>query len=923
MSLGHDYFDDYFKSLTSHGPFPWQRALFERFLQGQFPRSCDIPTGLGKTATIAIWILALAHRAGKGMLTDFPRRLVYVVNRRTVVDQATREAEFMREALCTKPELQEVAKAMQSLAACPSDAPLAISTLRGQFADNAEWRNDPARPAVILGTVDMIGSRLLFAGYGRGFKSRPLHAAFIGQETLLIHDEAHLEPAFQELISVIENEQNRCEEFRRFRVLALTATARDGGADSFGLTEEDRIHPEVKKRLEALKGIKFHPIKAENQIPDKVAELALKHKDSGKAVLVFLLKLEHVEKVAEKLNKAKQHVQILTGTFRGLERDNLVKDGIFVRFMPNSESQPKAGTVFLVCTSAGEVGVNISADHLVCDLTPFDSMAQRFGRVNRFGDSSAQIDIVHCVASDAMKQHKDSPQANQASQSGADPGSTNDTDGVTGAQKKAKSKSGFDLACELTLSVLHQLPKGEDHLRDASPIALGDLPAADRKNAFTPTPVVLPASDILFDSWALTSIREKLPGRPPVADWLHGMAEWEPPETHVAWRDEVGIITGDLVAKYRPEDLLEDYPLKPHELLRDRTDRVFGHLEKIAERCPAQCAWLIESYGEITVLTMAALVEKGRQNKPRVRLVDSTVLLSPEAGGLKDGMLDGGYAFEKNQRYDVSDHWSDQDDAKRRYRTWDEGRSPNGMRLVRTIDTWRLDEDKQMAEVGETGSHRYWRWYVRPRSADDDGSRTASQRQELVTHLQSAERFANAIVEKLGLGELEASAVRHAARWHDRGKDRSVWQRSIGNPDYPTQVLAKSGGKMRPIDLSDYRHEMGSLLDVSNNPQFKQLSVDMQDLVLHLIGAHHGRARPHFSADEAFDPKRSEDEVAAVANEVPRRFGRLQRRYGRWGLAYLESLVRAADALASQTNEELESEKAKPQPITNNQEPEQ
>jgi len=70
------------------------------------------------------------------------------------------------------------------------DEPLAISTLRGQFADNREWSADPSRPAVICGTVDMIGSRLLFSGYGVGFKSRPLHAGFLGQDALLIHDEA-------------------------------------------------------------------------------------------------------------------------------------------------------------------------------------------------------------------------------------------------------------------------------------------------------------------------------------------------------------------------------------------------------------------------------------------------------------------------------------------------------------------------------------------------------------------------------------------------------------------------------------------------------------------------------------------------------------------------------------------------------------
>src|SRR6202158_4225513 len=236
-------FDRAFAALTGcPSPFPWQQALFDEFLKQQFPNSCDIPTGLGKTSTIAVWLLALAHHARAGTASGFPRRLVYVVNRRTVVDQSTDEAGRMRTALAD-PQLQDVADALRSLGAVPSDAPLAISTLRGQFADNAEWRNDPARPAVVVGTVDMIGSRLLFAAYGCGFKSRPLHAGFLGQETLLIHDEAHLEPAFQKLITAIEAEQRRCHEFGRFRVMALTATSRTDG-EQFRLTDADREHPE-------------------------------------------------------------------------------------------------------------------------------------------------------------------------------------------------------------------------------------------------------------------------------------------------------------------------------------------------------------------------------------------------------------------------------------------------------------------------------------------------------------------------------------------------------------------------------------------------------------------------------------------------------------------------------------------------------
>ena len=48
-------------------------------------------------------------------------------------------------------------------------------------------------------TIDMIGSKLLFSGYGDGRYKRPQHAGLIGQDSLIVHDEAHLTPAFSKL----------------------------------------------------------------------------------------------------------------------------------------------------------------------------------------------------------------------------------------------------------------------------------------------------------------------------------------------------------------------------------------------------------------------------------------------------------------------------------------------------------------------------------------------------------------------------------------------------------------------------------------------------------------------------------------------------------------------------------------------------
>ena len=261
-------FDDDFTLLTGNPPFPWQRALYGRFVASDFPKACDLPTGLGKTSVIALWLLALTKNP------KLPRRLVYVVNRRTVVDQSTAEAERLRNQL-----LEPVA----------AKHPLAISTLRGEFADNGAWRRDPSRPSIIVGTVDMIGSRLLFSGYGCGFRSRPLHAGFLGQDALLVHDEAHLEPAFQSLLTAIADEQHRSHELRPLKVLALSATGRTEA--DFTLGDADLHNAVVKKRLNASKGLQLHPMDDRRELPERIAAKAAQL--DGK-VVVFLSSVDHV-----------------------------------------------------------------------------------------------------------------------------------------------------------------------------------------------------------------------------------------------------------------------------------------------------------------------------------------------------------------------------------------------------------------------------------------------------------------------------------------------------------------------------------------------------------------------------------------------------------------------------------------------------
>ena len=806
-------FSRQFKSLTGHDPLPWQtRLYFEHFAIGDIPKACSLPTGLGKTSVVAIWLIALANGA------QMPRRLIYVVNRRTVVDQTTNDVERYKSVIDLDAKLLSPKAQFDSLR---------ISTLRGQFADNGDWCEDPSRPAVICGTVDMIGSRLLFSGYGIGRAKRPLHAGFLGQDALLIHDEAHLEPAFQRLIETIQQQQEfePSVSWPKLKVMELTATSRS--ANPFKLNDKDYANDTVDQRMNARKQLHLHELVDFKKPGKELAEKALLFKATDRAILVFASSVETVLEVQAALEKAKLPVKTLTGTMRGKERDELVIDKTFARFLPSPPIDATTGTVYLVCTSAGEVGVNISADHLICDLTTFESMAQRLGRVNRFG----KVDDceVHVYV----------------------PTTWDDKHPLTSSRQR-------------TLALLHDLNGS------ASPKALGELPMEARNAAFAPLPIILPASDMLFDAWAMTTITGKLPGRPAVEPYLHGLAELEPPETHVAWREDVQLLNRDIIDDQERAELLLAYPLLPRELLREPSYRAITRLEAIGKRNPDHHAWLVNDDGEVKVVTLEFFTKK--ENKDRID--GMTVILDPRSGGLNSGMLAGAS--------EIADDVSETED---RCRATNITSAPREFHQVYSVVFPASDED-------EEPDHLYW--FVRRNTGEVRSKKPVL----LDVHVSDVERRMNEILSGLSLGSSIDRCLKVAAEYHDHGKKRRNFQTMLGNRNSPNVWWAKSG-RNSGIRLDEkYRHEFGSMYELNNAAELG-LTDDERELVLHLIAAHHGRARPHFPADEVFDPHATPLSDAELATTVPQRFGRLQRKFGRWGLAYIESLLRAADWSAS------------------------
>jgi CRISPR-associated endonuclease/helicase Cas3 len=891
-----DAFAERFEALTGFTPMKWQRRLFKRFIDADLPdaqgipTACDIPTGLGKTSIMVIWLLALTHQADGGRV-HLPRRLVYIVNRRTVVDQATSTVERIRHRL-VKPETSEwqehadilkgIASALRGLCAS-EESPLGVSTLRGEFADNEEWKADPARPVIVIGTIDMIGSKLLFSGYGDGRYGRTHHAGLIGYDALIVHDEAHLTPAFNDLLRAVAQEQARetarsrrpAAVVRHVRVVELSATRRETNGDSFTLEPEDEDDRLVQERMTATKQLYLHPVSTDS-VTEKTVELSKAHEAERCKVLIYVRTPSQAQQVAAVLTKAlggggEERVALLTGTVRGHERDALVETHLVYRVLLHPEL-PVEKTLYLVSTSAGEVGIDLDADHLVCDVTTLDAFVQRLGRVNRRGGEgrTARVDVVGDV------------------------------------EKKEKPSE-----LDRSLAATHALLKGwaanaaSDYI-DVGPQDLRQLMADANSEriqaAFSPRAAAPRLEDIALDNWSLTSI-DKMPGRPEVAPFLHGLT-FDLPETHVAWRRELALLHEADTDEASLRDWFRACRVEARERLRDRTDRVkkgltalLGNLRKKDSSLDFPIVLLDERGGA----SWSRLSDVAASD---ANLAYRTVVLPVAAGGLdRNGMLD-----PKADPLPVALDVADNDAADRRRERWLHRRSPAGEQFERLVsgevadalpqalrEKERIplrqpDEEEDEAETLDLVL------LVSPAQSALENPETASARQTLAAHTDAIVAHMSRIAQRLDIEEPIRSALIAGARWHDKGKDRAVWQRYARNGG-STELLAKAKRYLHPRALGGYRHEFGSLLDAMNDADLRQLPD--HELVLHLIAAHHGWARPHFEP-RSFDSSSTTAANNQAFSEVVRRFGQLQHTYGRWGLAWLESLVRCADIAASQ-----------------------
>jgi CRISPR-associated endonuclease/helicase Cas3 len=966
--LSADDFAAFFEEVHGYAPFPWQKRLLDQVAaKGEWPGVLDLPTGSGKTAAIDIAVFHLALEADQRASRRAPIRVAFVVDRRLVVDDAFTRAKKLEEALsqAAKPVTRCVAERLKTLSGDAS--PLIVRRLRGGIPREDDWARTPSQPTVLCSTVDQVGSRLLFRGYGVSDSMKPIHAGLIGSDCLLLLDEAHLAEPFRQTLNWVRiyrglnwRESNTSGPWD---VTLLTATPGNKPQIAFSLDDEDKLHPILNRRLEARKPARLvAPTKS--KIKQEEAGEASEHSD-GESDKEFTHRVTaivneirrahaHFEKVANgapapaigavvnRVARARAVIEylrkefqeeiaagsidepvLMIGPARPVDRDELAEKLEPIR---TGADRKLERPFILVATQCVEAGVDIDLDALITEIAPLDSLRQRFGRLNRDGRDMVPYAAIVAANSEISSRAID-PVYGRASKETWD------------RLVKAARRNGTELTVEFGLN---------DFSVTAEPEVLSPKDDA---------PILLPAHlDLLSQTSPIPA------ADPDVALYLHG-ASRVPDSISVVWRADIDPAWDQDMTRLLtlvPPRSLEAIEL-PLWAVRRWAEGVRQSAADMAD-VPAGESSQEEGRERRRIFRWKGNDERSRWIEPQALRPGDTIVVPSRYGGLdrfgwnptsEEPVVDVGKKAAEpfaGRRFTVrvapgvlgslddaaladalasasSEHWEDlrtallergvQEDIRKDLLALDDANRQRS--ITAYLDLYGFDDGRPrgvvfVAPFGIKDRDRTEDG--RPNSTEDDASGSIfGFSLSLQQHSQDVERKAEEFAKAAGLPDDRVADLKVAGFLHDEGKRDPRFQAWLhfGDPlgfdqDDEKDVLAKSGRPLPPAARlqsslpKNWRHEALSVRRARAHKSL--LHAGDPDLVLWLVGSHHGYGRPFFPHQ---DPKEKAPDVGPQSLafdwngfDWPSLFARLKARYGAWELARMEAILRVADHRASE-----------------------
>jgi CRISPR-associated endonuclease/helicase Cas3 len=837
-----------------------------------------------------------------------PRRIWFVVDRRIVVDEAFDRASVIEEKLSTAKDgaLKEIADRLLKFSG--TKTPLAVARLRGGILRDDNWGRLPPQPVVITSTVDQLGSRLLFRGYGHSNLTASIFAGLAAHDSLILLDEAHCSVPFMQTLRAVET--FRAEAWAEspivtpFAFAILSATPPPDIPKEAVFPGDDRgralDHPILRERMSASKPAELVRLEGRDGGSDPLVTEAAKRawsyiSELGKRRVALIVNrvqtAREIERILREQAACEADVVLLTGRIRPYERDRLVQK--WKPFLKAASPEQPEMPIILVSTQCIEVGADFSFDALVTEAASLDSLRQRFGRLNRMGASGAAPATILVRDHDAKEGQSDPIYGNAIPNCWS---LLNEKATCAGGGAKRKKETSIDFGIEALDGMLSDLDDLSRYL-------------APRPDA----PVLLPAHlDLLCQTAPAPSIQ------PDVRLFLHGKGRGLPEARVVCradlaadnseiWKEAVALcppVSGEMLA-------VPLYRLRAWLANKDVEDEGTSDVEGAGSE--PEDADTDENLGARSrfFLIWRGRDRSGTSNQPREIRPNDIIVVPAEYGISKVGQSAPAETLGK----DALDIWEP---------SWTASGRPPALRLDRTVlepwcsssplrdlidlieDPGRERETIQEAiaavlayeEDGDDEPPRLPNWLrdlfnkVRngriedhpaggvvlfaPKShsdrdteidlfaEDDDLPSSWIPREELdhadvtlADHTASVEGAVERIASRCLSQELVGPLL-HAARWHDVGKLDERFQLILRNGneiaiDFDKPLAKSAFLPTSPARRDTIRTTVGlpkgfrhEMLSLQLVERYAGLPISEQktDLVLHLVASHHGHARP-------------------------------------------------------------------------------
>lgn len=978
-------------------PYAWQERLVRHVATtATWPDVIAAPTGSGKSRVIDVHIF-LQAMAGLGELDpSTPRRLCLIVDRRALVDNQYEDAlrlrmTLEREAASGHPDAIRWMTGLRSRGGKPTSGhltetgpkdPFIVANLRGGQVSKdpmmSEWRNRPEMVSVLCFTPDMFGSRLLFSGYGVGTGGRPVEAGLLAYDTVAIIDEAHLNQQLAltcQQVPRIEAHSTAPIGKNPLQTVVTTATPHlhPAGARVIGVDASDLVKDAgLRRRLTSPKPVRILELPSGDKKAAKLADLAIRLRSDVRGTVGVVVNTVKVAGEVSSLlhrNAPESGVVTIVGRMRPSDRMD-IEDRYPGLFGPGGDPDVD----FVVGTQTLEVGLDMSFNGLVTELASGSALAQRAGRVNRFGLLD-QGHIIVGVPDDAELHDKKNAKPYSAEEREA-------------AREWLSTLSDDGLSPWIVADGENRPPAAEPHRMIFQRIedwdvenlsATGDdVYGRERLGSLGPTGIDLWTRDDLSTPADIgIVVRSGLPDLPgqaaQVIDALPILDEevlQVPIGVAVKWLDRVGALpSGEEVSSMRMERgsgnrafvVKPDHPARE---LQTRSDLSVGCQIVIDESTPAFNGLVFDVNGTDTLtdaldrsitqrnrIVAASAASRGEPVRASALSFAVSIhversegrgqrLVHPPLDVSEDSLLDLANALRQLQSADtmaevpsrIRDDEADSDplglfiswvleeelDASKSLLSQISGALPAGTGLTAylrdcsaTVQFIGSDDlDDEFTVVVASGTSRL--------SASDPEVATSGRDPVLLSaHQQSVSERAALIAHTCGIPEF-SNDLRVAGLLHDEGKRDARFQQLLRLGDRRADDIDEDLAKSRfrspsrerafrqSTGLRGWRHEQRSAAVAwSRTPR---TDGPRRALITRLVGTTHGHGRASFSdgSQTLLAGPIAEHDVITAAEELFDGGGwealvaETSVRYGFWGVAYLEALLRSADVQISQ-----------------------